>query len=264
MIVWLASYPRSGNTMTRTLLSRVFDIQTYSEYNDRYDIGSKLEIAESVGHVEYEGTWQDFYQMARESPELFVVKTHGLPRDNQPAIYVVRDGRAAIVSQMTYDRTLFNIDRGYKDLINGKMIGGPWSDHIAGWNPLERERTLFLRFEDLIQRPDHVIRLLSQFLGRAPLHEWNNPLAQQRQLLPGFFNHGQDARNMEKWPPDDLSYFWERHGDWMERLGYGMSTPTFPFDLPLPRPPTQIVGGPAVKLDEKTVAGGIKLPRSGE
>ncbi len=251
MIVWLASYPRSGNTMTRTLLSRVFDIRTHSEYNDRYDIGSKPEIAESVGHVSYEDSWEDFYRMASDSPNLFVVKTHDLPRDNQPAIYIVRDGRAAISSQVIYDRTLFNIDRGYTNLIDGKTIGGPWSEHIERWNPLVRDRTLFLRFEDLIHRPDHVIDLLSQFLGRQPLHEWNNPLEEQRQLLPGFFNQGQDASNLEKWSSTDLDYFWERHGVWMERLGYGTRAEPLPSDPPLTRPPSQIVGGPALRLDSK-------------
>ncbi|WP_298333820.1 FkbM family methyltransferase [Asticcacaulis sp.] len=268
MIVWLASYPRSGNTMTRTLLSRVFEIQTYSEYNDRYDIGSTPEIAESVGHVSYDGTWQDFYQMASASPDLFVVKTHGLPTDDQPAIYIVRDGRAAIVSQITYDRTLFNIDRGYANLINGKAIGGPWSDHIERWNPLARDRTLFLRFEDLIHRPDHVIDLLSQFLGRRPLHAWNNPLDQQRQLLPGFFNKGHDTSNLQAWPPADLDYFWARHGTWMERLGYGTGLERQPSDPPLAPPPSQIVGGPILRSsvtpparETYTFSNGIRLYR---
>lgn len=50
MIVWLASYPRSGNTFLRVLFRHVFGIETYSVYNDLLDIGSDGDISAVTGH----------------------------------------------------------------------------------------------------------------------------------------------------------------------------------------------------------------------
>ncbi len=50
MIVWLASYPRSGNTFFRVILNSIFDIKTYSIYDDKGDIGADEKTSETVGH----------------------------------------------------------------------------------------------------------------------------------------------------------------------------------------------------------------------
>src|SRR5690348_16713218 len=91
MITWLASYPRSGNTLLRAILREMFGVQSYSLYDDKNDFGNKPEVAEAVGHVSHGRTPEEFYRFAADSSEMYFVKTHEAPRDDSPAIYVVRD-----------------------------------------------------------------------------------------------------------------------------------------------------------------------------
>lgn len=234
MIVWLASYPRSGNTLTRTLLHQVFGLETYSEYNDLYDLGSRPDVAASVGHRTYEGRWQDVCADLAADADLHIVKTHGPPQDTRPAIYVVRDARAAIVSQRHFfhNRPLAPTPYTMRQLVDGAAIGGDWSTHLDAWSPLQRPRTLLLRYEDLVAAPERVIALLAGFLDREPQGAWQNPFERQRTLLPSFFRCGSDAANLAEWTDSDLAHFWERHGRWMQALGYGTdATP------PATRPP---------------------------
>ena len=94
MIVWLASYPRSGNTLARQMLKQVFCHESYSQYNDRKGIGSCPDVASNVGHRSNEKPWPEFLAAAKAAPGLHIIETHHPPQDDEPAIYVVRDGRA--------------------------------------------------------------------------------------------------------------------------------------------------------------------------
>ncbi len=42
MIVWLASYPRSGNTFLRLVLHRLFGVPTYSVYEDDDPVAQRV------------------------------------------------------------------------------------------------------------------------------------------------------------------------------------------------------------------------------
>ena len=64
MIVWLASYPRSGNTFLRMVLHFVYGQKTYSLYNDPLLERDAVALAKarhvaphvtSLGRVEVEG-----------------------------------------------------------------------------------------------------------------------------------------------------------------------------------------------------------------
>jgi hypothetical protein len=88
MKLWIASYPRSGNTLVRLILNQAFGVKSTSIYPDETDaMRSRPWLMDRLGFSEEEmpGEW-------------LAVKTHNPPIDDMPAIYVVRDGRAAIVS----------------------------------------------------------------------------------------------------------------------------------------------------------------------
>ena len=42
MIVWLASYPRSGNTFLRVVLHNVYGVSTYSVYEDNDPVAQRV------------------------------------------------------------------------------------------------------------------------------------------------------------------------------------------------------------------------------
>ena len=92
MIIWLASYPRSGNTYFRVLLNTIFGVKTYSIHNDTHDIAADQSTVEIVGH---EHLPEDFdLDRARLSNSIYVIKTHAPPQnETDMAIYLVRDGR---------------------------------------------------------------------------------------------------------------------------------------------------------------------------
>ena len=81
MIYWLASFPRSGNSFFRRVCRYNFKFIVYSKYTEK-----KAPVDQET-----------LIKMAK-SPEPYVVKTHDLPMDDAPAIYLVRDGRDALIS----------------------------------------------------------------------------------------------------------------------------------------------------------------------
>lgn len=220
MIVWLASYPRSGNTLLRQVLWQVFGCESYSQYND-LDIGGVPEVVAAVGHLEFSGSWEEFYERAAASPDRYFIKTHGKPIDDAPAIYVVRDGRSASVSYLRY---LHDVNRRpditLERVITGAVAFGSWGDHLDAWQPLYRRDTLLLRFEDLATRPDLVIRDLAGLLGLEPQGEWRNGLDRLHEVFPAFFRTGSDAANLAAFDYEHTRLFAATHGAWMRRLGY--------------------------------------------
>lgn len=221
MIVWLASYPRSGNTLTRQLFKQMFGLETHSRYNDSMDIGAIPEVADAVGHRNYQGDWQDFYTQADQSAQLTLIKTHDPPNDDRRTIYIVRNGRAAVVSFCHFLRDFRKrIDIDMREVIEGRVPYGSWSQHLEAWQPLLRPDTLLVRFEDLLAEPDASAQRIGTFLGVAPTCAWRNELANLRQAYPGFFRDGDDTKNIAELTPDMDALFQLRHGVWSRRLGY--------------------------------------------
>jgi glycosyltransferase involved in cell wall biosynthesis/SAM-dependent methyltransferase len=227
MIIWLASYPRTGNTLLRMMLKSVFERETYSKYDDPFDIGADPATAQLVGHRNLPEKWSDAYAHMRDSEELFLVKTHEPPEDDGRAVYITRDGRAACVSYYNYIKTYMPGSEAVEmgDVIAGFVRYGSWSRHLDAWRPLERPRTLVLRFEELLKDPQPAIARLAEFCGIEPKHEWVNDFAAAQKVNPRFFRQGSAEKSRSEIQGDDLSLFWLLHSDWMEKLGYEPSPP---------------------------------------
>jgi hypothetical protein len=236
VIVWLASYPRSGNTLARILLKTVFDLPSTSVYSpvkppDQDDepphsavaaAGERRRVMLQGTGVAYgyPGTLDAFLSAARRAAAPVLVKTHDPPLDDGAAVVVVRDGRAAAVSYAHYLRQRIDGPVAMADVIAGRVGFGSWSGHLDAWQPLTRARTLLLRFEDIVGRPDAAIAALAGFLGRAPLGRWRNPNAELHAVDPFFFRGGSNDANIAELSAAELDAFWARHRGWMERLGY--------------------------------------------
>ena len=160
-IVWLASYPRSGNTLLRTILWHCFNLRSASVYPQ--DLGGNRALEEYVGHIEHGPQMLD---QLRENG-ISLVKTHRHPRDPNPAIYVIRDGRAACVSLwMFYEKTI-PLDA----IIEGRHLFGTWADHVRAWNPRNRPNTLLLAYEQLKHDLPGSLDKISRFLSRPIIGE---------------------------------------------------------------------------------------------
>jgi hypothetical protein len=153
--VWLASYPRSGNTLLRIILRHCFKLYSASVYRD--DLSGIDALEDQVGHIEH-GPAMDAWL---ETSPLVLLKTHNHPDDDWPAIYVLRDGRDACVSLWELYRRRFALD----GIIAGQHRFGTWADHVAAWHPWDRPDTLLLRYEELVTELPGVLRRISVFLG---------------------------------------------------------------------------------------------------
>ncbi len=151
MLVWLASYPRSGNTLLRTIFRNAFGIKTYSIYdeNEAKVFDAQNGVTDMVGHANLGTSPEAFLEQARRAPEPVLVKTHDPPAGTDRAIYVVRDGRAACVSYWHFMNELVERPTTFDEVIEGQIFPGSWTQHLAAWSPRSRPQTLLLRYEDL-------------------------------------------------------------------------------------------------------------------
>lgn len=226
MIVWLASYPRSGNTLLRTVLHQTLGHSSYSDEIDP-EVRRNVALAEGVerkfGHFDLPSAWDDFYPHATRAGETYFVKTHRAPRDNQPAIYVIRDGRSALVSYAKFHRE-FQPQHGKSlpHLVLGDDYYGGWSDHYRAWSSRGGAQTLVLRYEDLARASDSLVESLARFIGTsAPPRPWVNPFEEMRNANPAFFRRGKlEWDGDAAWTPFVDRLFWRLHGELMRDLGY--------------------------------------------
>jgi hypothetical protein len=225
MIVWLASYPRSGNTLLRIILNEVFGVKTRSKHNDRRDIGSEEGIREAVGHEFLEGRWNDVYSPMSQASETFFVKTHDGPEDQGKAIYVVRNGFASILSYQNYLRDFANTEFTLAEVIAGSKGLPSWGYHLDLWNPLERPNTLLLKYEELVQSPEQQIERITRFCQIPPLKAWKNDFERLHAINPKFFRKGQAEDPSHFFPEECRKLCWGLHGDWMARLNYCAASP---------------------------------------
>ena len=223
MIVWLASYPRSGNTLLRTVLKQTMGLSSYSDEDAIVEFTDQTN--ERLGHLPLEGPWEDFYDQATNSKEIFLVKTHQPPRDNQPAIYVVRDGRAATESYAAFCRS-FQPDVKFCPSILELMLGddhyGDWSSHFQDWTSRAEGSLLQLRFEDLVNANGQLLERVGSFIGiEGEVKSFDNPMEKLHLESPNFFRSGKtDWKISAQWGGELYSLFMALHGDLLLQLNY--------------------------------------------
>jgi hypothetical protein len=178
---------------------------------------------------------EEWLAAAEAAPQRYYVKTHELPRgDFHPAVYLVRDGRDALVSYAWFMlQVRQNKEKGdvsaeeYRDTL-ARLIQsdnphfGDWSANVRAWGA--RPGTVVVRFEELVQSPrDVAVVAVSRLgLGLRPLPNGEVPTFEQMQReRPKLVRRGQCGSWRDEFPDDLLSLFWKRHGDVMHQFGYG-------------------------------------------
>ncbi|GAK55759.1 putative beta-glycosyltransferase protein [Candidatus Vecturithrix granuli] len=226
MILWLASYPRSGNTYFRILLHHFYGIRTTSLYS------------ETMLSTTFESS--GFYPLLKPLEEriadktLFWIKSHELPSGDFPAIYLVRDGRDALLSYTWYILTIENARseispalfwQTFHDLITDNRYFGGWSSHVLEWSR-RKAPTAILKFEDLISVP-HPLPIIQQAccaIGYPFAEEIHTPslpsFSELRRKIPDFFRQGHIGAWKTQMPPKLHDLFWQYHGNAMKAMGY--------------------------------------------
>jgi hypothetical protein len=221
-VLWLASYPRSGNTLLRVILKRCFGQASQSLYHD--DEFSDPIVRGVVGHEPVGDDPLGFVRQAQQDGRTLYVKTHELPpQDRHPAIYVVRDGRSAVVSHAHFLRDILHRDVPLNDVICGKL-GVSWSRHVQAWAPSARANTLVVRYEDLAAGDAQTLAAIGAFIGRPQLQAFDISFSRLHALNPEFFRCGSNAANISELDDETAALFEQHHGDTLRAMGYGGET----------------------------------------
>ena len=155
--IWLASYPRSGSFLTRTILFNCFNIKSAAIYPNDCD---NKKLSNYVGHIDHMNSDTRKINITFPEGQPNIIKTHELSNDNRKAIYIIRDGRASLVSLYEY----YNKKIPFKDIIEGRTRFGKWRDHVKSWDPLNRKDTLLLSYEELTNDLQSNLMKISDFL----------------------------------------------------------------------------------------------------
>jgi len=205
MIIWLASYPKSGNTWIRIFLSTLL----YSSEKPKVNINNN-----HIKQFPTRGDFDDLTDNVMDMDEfakncilaqqrinldnrIKILKTHNAYWQNYEknyfftdkentlgVIYIVRDPRNVITSIMDY----FN-KKSYRETLeflidNYKVIGGTkfesgiptilfsWANHYNSWKQFKKNY-LLIKYEDLLDKPQEEFLKISNYLNTIGNFKFN-------------------------------------------------------------------------------------------
>ena len=204
-IIWLASFPKSGNTWTRAFMhnllkimhgetSGLASVNNMAEFST-WDISGKL-YEEILGKPAKEATRIEIAAarpkaqavIAERSQGLILVKTHnalildrGVPTINfavtSGAIYVVRNPLDVAISYAHHlarkidyaidAMEIFNAETRVNDKVVYEVYGS-WSQHVASWTKKPHRAIYVMRYEDMLEKPLDTFGKLAKHLLLSP------------------------------------------------------------------------------------------------
>ena len=177
MIIWLASYPKSGNTYVRAFLSAY-----YFSQNGQFDF-NQISNIEQFPHEKFfkqkvnsiseaSKQWVPIQREINKDKKIRFFKTHSFlgnyqgneftsPETTLGAIYIVRDPRNVLTSLKNHysfddDKALKMITDKTRSLMsnNGSHASlnfiSSWAENYLSWFRNNQFRRLFVKYEDLI------------------------------------------------------------------------------------------------------------------
>jgi Sulfotransferase domain len=225
----IVGYPKSGNTWMQYLISS-------AAYG--IDVASAPDslIQDLVPDVHFKTFFKPYF------PTTFF-KSHFLPRpDYRRVIYLLRDGRDAMVSYLHYIEGLKGEKIDFLRLVQAKewLFPGPWHDHVEQWlaNPHKAEM-IVIRYEDLKRDTVRELRRICEFSGiqreqsvletsaekcsftsmrrREDTFAWENPQIPKTQR---FVRRGEVGSHKDEMPAAVLEAFLAEAGPVLRKTGY--------------------------------------------
>jgi len=206
--IWLASYPRSGNTLLRTVLYHCFGLVSGSIYLN--DLGGNKELESFIGHIEQEANGKINFG----DDTLPLIKTHETSHYEGAAVYVVREGTAACVSLWEWIGRSLPLE----DIISGNHRFGTWANHVSAWEPWDRPNTLLVKYEEILSDLPLALRKLSQFLDAEIVNREIPPRETIADVDGRWVRKSSQWR--EKMTDDQLELFRQINGQIMKKIGY--------------------------------------------
>ncbi|HEY8698909.1 MAG TPA: sulfotransferase domain-containing protein [Rhizomicrobium sp.] len=217
MLIWVASYPRSGNALARTILKRCFGAGSYSVYP--HDDGAG-ELALLTGTRSFDGPLEEMLEAARAALQPWFVKTHRMEPSGERMLYIVRDGRAAMASYRRFQRTVNGLDFPLEQFVLGAEPIESWRDHVEWAMARDRKATLVLRYEDMVRPDRDLLERIAEFIGLPVLGPPDVSFARLRALDPRLFGTGRNAPGIDAVEAACPALFWLLNGETMRAVGY--------------------------------------------
>jgi hypothetical protein len=254
-IVWIASYPKSGNTWTRAFLhnlTRILngehgeqDINEMARFSTwdldkrRYAHFLGFEPDNETHRKEIAATRHAVHQQIADSAEgLIFIKTHNclvVDRGHTTinfavtagAVYVVRNPLDAAVSYahhsgISIDQSidhlgLTDVESAGRDYAIYEVLGS-WSQHVWSWTRNQNAALHVMRYEDMLSDPERAFGALARHLLLNPT---GRQLAEAIELSSFERLKAQEKQKgfRERPPNADQEFFREgRAGQWKEVL----------------------------------------------
>jgi len=198
MIVWLASYPKSGNTLIRSMLAAYFfskdgiynfdlikNIKQFPKTSlfekMAINIRNEREIVKNYIAAQETFNKKNSIQFLKTHSYLFDIEGHRFTdlKNSLGVIYIVRDPRNVVTSWANFAN--ISIEKAADKLINTTRMGGNiysfdkndqiivytgnWSSHYRSWKSFKyQDRYLLIKYEDLINNRDFIFKKILKFL----------------------------------------------------------------------------------------------------
>ncbi|MEH6545123.1 MAG: sulfotransferase domain-containing protein [Sneathiella sp.] len=256
-IIWLASYPKSGNTWARTFIlnlltnpeqpANINDLDTFTlgdSSASSYEKVSGKSITEISGKELAKLTPKVHRVYAMSRQDSVFVKTHssfgsvyGTPLITMEytagAIYIIRNPLDAVISLS--DHFGLDLDGGIDLLNNPKgIVGAPadkmgarggqieqilgsWSGHVTSWLPFSRQHFHLTRYEDMLDKPVETFRNMARFLGLNPPEERLNK-AIEFSSFKNVKKQEEEKGFFEQSPKTDSFFRVGKSGQWKDVL----------------------------------------------
>lgn len=158
--LFIASYPKSGNTWLRFILANL------------------KSNGEEVNFKNIDNYVSDVYsakQIINSQKNNRIIKTHQTLFEFYPkTLYIYRDYRDVLVSFYHYEMKLKHFDGTFEEFISSKNVVipfGSWKDHVQAafeFKKLHHDRIHILSYEELLNSPIASIKSIAQFCNIQP------------------------------------------------------------------------------------------------
>ena len=196
MFIWLASYPKSGNTMVRSFLSSYFFtkdgsfnfnlIKNIKQFpnnslfkkigininNQNEVIKNYVKVQETIckkNSIQFLKTHSHFFNFQNKYPFTNLDNSLGV-------VYIVRDPRNVVTSLSKFFDT--DLNKASEIMINQVHIGGvdvpgsqtlvwtgSWAQNFVSWKSFKlQERYLLIKYEDLISNTEKTFFKILEFI----------------------------------------------------------------------------------------------------
>jgi len=199
MILWISSYPKSGNTLVRSILSAYFFsndgkfnfnlLKNIKQFPDLYmfknlgiNIFDQTEIIKNYIYAQEEINKRDKNAIRFLKSHQVLNGINGYQFTNYKnslgVIYIVRDPRKVVLSDANHNQ--ISIEESFKKMCNNNLIkgkgnftakvetfAGSWSSNYNSWKEFKKlNKYLLIKYEDIVKKPEDTFRIIFNFINK--------------------------------------------------------------------------------------------------